>query len=312
MKLFSEQPLLLAPMAGYTDVAFRSLCCSYGCDLTYTEMISAKGLAYGNERTENYLRLGENEHRIAVQLFGHEPEYLTDAVRTVADTLGERLFCIDLNMGCPAHKIVSNGDGSALMLNPALASKVISAAVLASPVPVTVKFRKGWDSDTCVSFARMAADSGAAVITLHPRTRMQQYSGKADRSCIAAVKQAVQIPVIGNGDIVDGTSYLSMLAETGCDGVMVGRGALGNPWIFAELNAIRNRKEFTPPTRSERMQTAYRHAERIQAEKGEHGLIEFRKHMPLYLRGLRGAAELRARTNSVKSIEELRQILLDS
>ena len=197
-------PVLLAPMAGYTDVVFRTLCSSFGCDLTCTEMISAKGLTYGNEKTGGYLAVGEEEDRIAVQLFGHEPDLLAEAVSITVDRLGPRLAAIDLNMGCPAQKIVSNGDGSALMRTPALAGDIIEAVKRVSPVPVTVKFRKGWDDDTCVSFAKVLESAGADALCLHPRTRLQQYSGTADRIAIAAVKAAVRITVIGNGDITDG------------------------------------------------------------------------------------------------------------
>ena len=170
----AEQPVLLAPMAGYTDVVFRALCTSFGCDLTFTEMISAKGLTFGNEKTASYLSLGEDEAFVGVQLFGHEPDRMADAAKLVSDRLGTRLRCIDLNMGCPAQKIVTNGDGSALMKTPALAGKIVEAVKKASPVPVTVKFRKGWDEDTCVPFARILEKSGADAICLHPRTRVQQ------------------------------------------------------------------------------------------------------------------------------------------
>lgn len=309
---FSQQPLLLAPMAGYTDVAFRALCQSFGCDLAYSEMVSAKGLLYGNERTETYLALGAEETHVAVQLFGHEPPIIKEAIHLVQEALGDRLFCIDLNMGCPAHKIVSNGDGSALMLRPALAGQIVRAATDAAFVPVTVKFRKGYEEDTCVSFAKVLADNGASALTLHPRTRAQQYSGAADYACIRAVKQAVSVPVIGNGDVTDVDSYRRIRNETGCDGVMIGRGALGRPWIFALLRAASRGEDYPIPDRKERMALAYRHAERILAEKGERGLLELRKHMPFYLHGLRGASELRVRANHVKNLEELREILLDS
>ncbi len=308
----SNMPILLAPMAGYTDIVFRALCVSFGCDLTYTEMVSAKGLSFGNAKTADYLTLGDNEASVAVQLFGHEPDLLADVAKEVCDKLGERLCCIDLNMGCPAQKIVSNGDGSALMRTPALAGAIVEAVKKASAVPVTVKFRKGWDGDTCVSFAKVLEEHGADAITLHPRTRVQQYEGTADRSAIAAVKAAVSIPVIGNGDITSGQSAKEMLERTHCDGLMVGRGALGRPWIFREIKAALRGEPYAPPTVEERLRIALEHAERIEAQKGAHGLVELRKHLPRYLVGMRNAASLRVRLNEAKSVSEIRQLLLDS
>lgn len=307
-----EHPVLLAPMAGYTDAVFRALCRSFGCDLTYTEMISAKGLTFGNRKTAEYLSLGDDEDAIAVQLFGHEPDRMADAVKIVSDHLGPALSLIDINMGCPAQKIVTNGDGSALMRTPQLAGQITEAVKKASPVPVTVKFRKGWDSDACVSFAKMLEESGADAICLHPRTRMQQYGGTADRNAIAAVKAAVQIPVIGNGDITSGDSAVSMLKETGCDGVMVGRAALGQPWIFSEIKAAIEGLPYVPPAVAERLEVAIRHAERIEAAKGPHGLVELRKHLPRYLHGVRGSAQLRTLLNDAKNAAEIRTFLLDS
>ena len=305
-------PVVLAPMAGYTDVVFRALCVSFGCDLTYTEMVSAKGLSFGNAKTADYLTLGENETSVAVQLFGHEPALLADVAKEVCDLLGPRLKCIDLNMGCPAQKIVCNGDGSALMRTPALAGAIVEAVKHASAVPVTVKFRKGWDSDTCVPFAKMLEEHGADALTLHARTRVQQYKGTADRAAIAAVKAAVSVPVIGNGDITSGESALAMLSETHCDGLMIGRGALGRPWIFREIKAALAGEPYDPPTAAERLQIALLHAQRIEAQKGPHGLVELRKHLPRYLSGMRNASALRARLNEAKSIDEIRQLLLDS
>ena len=299
-------------MAGYTDVVFRALCASFGCDLSFTEMISAKGLTFGNVKTAQYLSLGADEDRIAVQLFGHEPDRMAEAVKIVSDHLGPRLCCIDVNMGCPAQKIVGNGDGSALMRTPALAGRIVEAMKAVSPVPVTVKFRKGWDDDTCVSFAKVLEESGADALCLHPRTRVQQYRGLADRSAIGEVKAAVSIPVIGNGDITDGESAVSMLRETGCDGVMVGRAALGKPWIFQEIKAAIANEPYTPPTLAERLEVAIRHAERIEQEKGPHGLVELRKHLPRYLYGIRGSAALRTKLNEAKNAAEIRAFLLDS
>lgn len=310
----AAHPILLAPMAGYTDAAFRALCLGCGCDLTCTEMVSAKGLLFGSVRTTEYLRLAPEESKIAIQLFGHEPDVLSDAAKLVCDALGERLACIDLNMGCPAPKIVSNGDGSALLKNPSLAGRIVAAVAAASRVPVTVKFRKGFDDgeNIAVPFAVILEENGASAVTVHPRTRAQQYGGKADRSVIRSVKEAVSIPVIGNGDIASGADALRMLRETGCDGVMAARGALGNPWLFAEIRAAFAGEPYTPPTDRERYETAVLHAERIVAEKGPHGLVELRKHIPFYLRGTRNARELRQKINGVRDVSELRALLLGS
>ncbi len=308
----SAHPVLLAPMAGYTDVVFRALCTSFGCDLAYTEMISAKGLTFGNRKTAAYLEVGEDETGIAVQLFGHEPDRMAEAARITADHLGPRLRCIDINMGCPAQKIVANGDGSALMRTPALAGTITETVKKVSPVPVTVKFRKGWEDDTCVAFAKTLESAGADALCLHPRTRMQQYRGTADRSAIGEVKAAVRIPVIGNGDITDGESAVSMIRETGCDGVMVGRAALGKPWIFREIKAAIAGTPYTEPSLSERLEVAVLHAERIEQAKGPHGLVELRKHLPRYLYGIRGSAALRTRLNDAKNASEIREFLLDS
>ena len=305
-------PILLAPMAGYTDVVFRELCISFGCDLTYTEMISAKGLSFGNARTAEYLSVGNAETSVAVQIFGHEPALMADVAKRICDLLGNRLRCIDINMGCPAQKIVSNGDGCALMRTPALAGQITETVKRASSVPVTVKFRKGWDGDTCVPFAKILEEHGADALCLHARTRVQQYEGTADRSAIAAVKSAVSIPLIANGDIVDADSALSMRDETRCDGLMIGRGALGKPWIFSEIKAALRGEPYRPPTLSERLQIACMHAERIESVKGPHGLVELRKHLPRYLKGMRNAAGLRLQLNEAKTVGEIRQLLLDS
>ena len=312
-QFFEQRPLVLAPMAGYTDAVFRRLCHEDGCDLAFTEMISAKGLLHSNEKTRMLTRPGPDEGPLGVQLFGSDPVSMGVAARVVTEELGESLFCLDINCGCPARKIAGNGDGSALLLDLPLAEKVISSVVKHTRLPVSVKFRSGWDEAHIVSvdFARMAEAAGASFLTLHPRTRMQQYSGSADWNEIAKVRAAVSIPVIGNGDVTDGPSALRMLSETGCDGIMVGRGALGRPWVFSELRGALNGEERAAPDRQETAARILRHAELEMDAKGPHGMVELRKHLPLYFTGQRGASALKKALSQVKTMEELRSLLLD-
>ena len=310
---FEGRPLLLAPMAGYTDAVFRRLCREEGCSLAFTEMISAKGLLHDNEKTRLLCRPGPQEGPLGVQLFGSDPVSMGEAARIVTEELGDSLFCLDINCGCPARKIAGNGDGSALLLDLPLAEKVISSVVRHTSLPVSVKFRSGWDEShlVYVDFARMAEAAGASFLTLHPRTRVQQYSGNADWDHIASVKAAVRIPIVGNGDIVDGPSALRMLQETGCDGLMIGRGALGRPYIFSEIRAALQGDAFDPPTAAELIQRILRHGELELAAKGDHGMVELRKHLPLYFTGRRGASALKKALSQVKTMAELSDLLLD-
>ena len=300
----------LAPMAGFSDRTFRLLCRERGADLVTSEMISAKGLLFMSKKTRALYLPEEGDAPYAVQLFGNEPETLANAVAIVERDLGGQLLAIDLNMGCPAPKIAGNGDGSALMRDPVLAGQIVRATVDAAHVPVSVKFRKGWDAahENAVEFARVCEANGASFLTIHGRTREQMYSGVADRACMAAVKQAVKIPVIANGDVHSAQTALDTLKETGCDGVMIGRGALGNPFVFEEIICALECKPYTPPTWDERRETAMRHARMALNEKGEHAIIELRKHLAFYLRGMHDAAKLRTRINSCKTLEELEQI----
>ena len=311
LQTFYARPrVLLAPMAGYTDKAFRTLCFLQGCELACTEMISAKGLLYGSDRTRRLIDKGPEEGLLAVQLFGKEPAVMEEAAKRICGELGEQIVLLDINCGCPAKKIAGNGEGSALMQDLPLAYKIISAVVKGSTLPVTVKFRKGTDDAHCnaVEFARMAQEAGASALTVHGRTRAQQYSGLSDRSCIRAVVEAVSIPVVGNGDVTDGENALSLLKETGCAGIMVGRGALGNPWIFRDAAALWNGLPQPPePTVEERVLMLLRHLDMVAADKGEGIAVrEIRKHVGWYIKGVRGASYIKREVNTITDIELMR------
>ena len=292
-------PVVLAPMAGVSDSVFRRICVEHGCDFTYTEMVSAKGLFYGGSKTKSLLAVSPAERPCAVQLFGSEPDIVSDMIKRIADETAGDIAMIDINMGCPMPKITGNGEGSALMRDIPKAARLMEAAAKASPLPVSCKFRKGWDekSANAVEFARAMEQSGAALLTVHGRTREQLYHGRADRDMIARVVEAVSIPVFGNGDIFSGGSALDMLETTRCAGLMVARGAEGNPFIFDEIRAALDGVPFTPPTDVQRIDEALRHAEGFISEKDPRLFPELRKHMSWYSKGMRGAIDFRRAVN---------------
>ncbi|MDD6571474.1 MAG: tRNA dihydrouridine synthase DusB [Thermoflexaceae bacterium] len=302
--------LILAPMAGVTDLPFRLLCKEEGCGLLYTEMVSAKAILYHNKNTEGLMQVTEGENPISLQLFGSEPEIMAE----IAKQVEERPFdIIDVNMGCPVPKVVNNGEGSALMKNPALVGKIISAMTSAVKKPVTVKIRKGFDDSgvNAVEIAKIAEESGAAAVAVHGRTREQYYSGKADWDIIAKVKQAVSIPVIGNGDINSAEDAIAMMRQTGCDGVMIGRGSRGNPWIFRQVSHYMQTGEILPkPDKEEVKRMILRHADLQKQYKGEYiGIREMRKHFAWYTAGYPNSAALRNRINYIESFEELEALV---
>lgn len=296
----------LAPMAGVADSSFRELCISHGAAFTIGEMVSAKGICFNDRKSKELMQIGADERPCAIQLFGSVPD---DMARAAVYALEFNPDFIDINMGCPAPKVANNGCGSALMKNPELAGKIIRAVVDAVNLPVSVKFRKGWDENSvnCVEFAKIAEYNGASFITIHGRTRKQMYAPSVDLDAIKNAKAAVTIPVIGNGDVISGETAKRMYEYTGCDFIMTGRGALGNPWIFDEINAYMSGGEILPsPTVEEKMRTMLMHAKNVCIKKGDRtGLCEMRKHALWYTKGLRDSAKLRNKFSVVSSIREL-------
>lgn len=303
-------PYILAPMAGVTDRPFRLLCKEQGAGLLCMEMISAKALQYKNRNTKALLSIDPREYPVSLQLFGSDPKIISEQAKAIEELPFQIL---DINMGCPVPKVVKNGEGSALMKNPKLVYEIVYQTVRAIEKPVTVKIRKGFD-DTCVNaveIARVIEEAGGAAVAVHGRTREQYYSGQADWEIIRKVKEAVSIPVIGNGDVTSGEKALKMKEETGCDGIMIGRGAQGNPWIFQDLLEYERTGQMPGrPSAKELKETMLRHARlQIEFKGGYLGIREMRKHVAWYTKGLPGSAKLRDEINQVESYEELEALL---
>lgn len=302
----------LAPLAGVADRAFRELCRGYGAAYTVCEMASAKGISLGDKKSAELLSITPTERPAGSQIFGNSPETMAIAAKKALEYKPD---FIDINMGCPAPKVASSGGGALLMKKPILAADIVKAVAEVSTVPVTVKMRSGWDDNNinAVELAKRCEDAGAAAITVHGRTKVQMYAPPVNTDIIRQVKQAVSIPVIGNGDVVDGLSAAKLMEETGCDMVMVGRGALGRPWVFSQINAYLDHEVILPePPVIERMRVMLKHIEALCEYKGERvGIREARKHAAWYTKGLHGAANYRARIGLISSIEELQQIALE-
>ncbi|MGL4346409.1 MAG: tRNA dihydrouridine synthase DusB [Cellulosilyticaceae bacterium] len=302
--------VFLAPMAGITDLPFRLICKSFDCGMLYTEMVSAKGLLYESGKTNQLLYIDPKEHPVGAQLFGSDPKIVSEMAKQVAES---DVDFIDINMGCPAPKITRNGEGSALLKNPELIGEIVYQTAKAIDKPLTIKIRKGFDEDSinAVEVARIIEQAGASALALHGRTREQYYSGTADWDIIKAVKDAIHIPLIGNGDVKSPQDAKAMLEHTGCDAVMIGRAAQGNPWLFKRTVHYLETGELLPePTFEERKDIIIKHAHMLAEYKGEHiGMKEMRAHLMAYIKGIRGAAEFRKQMTSVQSLEDVKVLL---
>lgn len=308
--ILEKNPVVAAPMAGISDRPARLIAREYGCGLAYTEMISAKALTYQNKKTYLLMNMEDEQQPISMQIFGSEPDIMAEGARIMQE-YGAQI--IDINMGCPVPKVVNNGEGSSLMRNPDLAAEIVKAMVKAVTVPVTVKFRKGWDdtSVNAVEYAKLMEEAGVSAMAVHGRTRMQYYSGKADWDIIRQVKAAVTVPVIGNGDIFTPEDGKAMLEQTDCDGIMLGRGALGRPWLYQQVcDYLQTGNYAEEPSWEQRREIILHHAQFICAEKGEYiAMRELRKHIAWYYKGLPHAARMRDLINTVSTMSQLETLL---